>query len=142
MTFLLGLAAAIALVALFFARSYLRWRKQQRMVQNAVASAVGTENTPSDFQSDLHSAMAMQEDVAAARYKAQELASNLVKQPNAEPAPNTTVNAEEAYFELSEAFNAARERAAEKPRAELANLPKLSPMVDTLALIKAIEKKR
>jgi hypothetical protein len=133
MTFLLGLAAAIALVAMFFTRSYLRWRKQQRMVHNAVASGAGSENIPPDFQSDLHSAMAMQEHVAAARYKAQEMSSASTKQPHTETDSSTTTKAEEPpdeLFDFSEAFYAARERAAEKRRAELAALPKVAPVAD------------
>lgn len=139
-TFLLGLAAAIVFVAMFFARGYLRWRKQQRMVQSAVATAAAGESIPPDFQSDLHSAMAMQEHVAAARYKAQEL-SNPEKQPYTESALNTAAKAEEPpdeLFDFSEAFYAARERAAEKRRAELAALPKASPVAEKPALTNAI----
>jgi hypothetical protein len=85
--------------------------------------------------------MAMQEHVAAARYKAQELASNSAKQPYAETSLNLTAKAEEPpdeLFDFSEAFYAARERAAEKRRAELAALPKVPPVADKPALTNAI----
>ncbi|MFM8472768.1 MAG: hypothetical protein ACKOBV_04480, partial [Candidatus Kapaibacterium sp.] len=153
-----GLAAAIALISFVLLRGYMRWRRQQLRIVAAASDgslmppSADDTRTPS-FDTDLHSAMAVQENVATAKYKAQELDAIAVPQDVAErtratffdeaasddaasdivasPASDTSTSesaGDGGLFDFSEAFYAARERTVERRRSELSGLTVTPPL--------------
>ena len=140
-----GLAIAVVLISFVLLRGYMRWRKQQMLINAAVAADASftapgipaAAAMPPSFDSDLHAALAVQENVATARYKAQELdiertpegttvepsmgyrddvESVEARMPVVDDAPKDQA---EELFDFSEAFYAARERTSERRRSEL-----------------------
>lgn len=139
---LIGCIVSLTLVGFMFFRGYSKWRKQQMIIgavtpQTAHASETTGVASATSFDSDLVTALAAQENVASALYKAQELDSDRrhnaddslqsgTRKTEENPAsldvtnePASSVESADELFDFSDAFYAARERTTERRRSEL-----------------------
>lgn len=149
---LIACIVSLTLVGFMFFRGYSKWRKQQ-MIVGAVTppssrTSATTDAAPaSSFDSDLVTALAAQENVASALYKAHELDSDRrhnandslqsgTRKAEENPAPldvtnepASSVESADELFDFSDAFYAARERTTERRRSELSKRDQ-TPSID------------